>query len=185
MRIIGGRWRSRRVRFPAGAGLRPTPDRLRETLFNWLGAWIEGRRVLDLFAGSGALGLEALSRGAAAAVFLERSRTAARALEANVQGLGAVTAEVRCADALAWLRGASEAFDLVFIDPPYAQDLVRPALDILAERRLLGPGHRVYVERPKPAKLPAGWEVLRRACAGSAEGLLSVRDAAAGADSVD
>src|SRR5215216_3941131 len=108
LRIIGGAWRGRRFRFPAGE-IRPTPDRVRETLFNWLASRITGARCLDLFAGSGALGLEALSRGAADVVFVERERRAATAIEALLQEWGATNARVVCADALAWLRGASAA----------------------------------------------------------------------------
>ena len=146
LRIIGGAWRSRRIRFPAAAQLRPTPDRVRETLFNWLGPWIEGRRVLDLFAGSGALGLEALSRGAAGAVFVEQSRGAAAALRENAAMLGASGAGVVCGDALGFLDRTRDTFDLAFVDPPYSSGLAQPALDRLVSRGLLREGGRIYVE---------------------------------------
>lgn len=152
LRIIGGVWRSRRIRFPGDPGLRPTPDRVRETLFNWLGPWVEGRRVLDLFAGSGALGFEALSRGAAETVFVERSRTAADALRANAAALGASGATVVCNEALNFLRREEGGFDLVFIDPPYASDLARPALESLLSGHILREGGYVYLEEDVHAK---------------------------------
>ncbi len=146
LRIVGGAWRSRRIRFPGAAQLRPTPDRVRETVFNWLGPWVEGRRVLDLFAGSGAMGFEALSRGAAEVVFVERSRVVAAALKENAAVLGAAGASVVCADALDFLDRAGDGFDLAFIDPPYSSRLMQPALDRLVSRGLLRKGGYIYVE---------------------------------------
>src|SRR5512134_933490 len=119
LRIIGGRWRSRRLRFPPLPGLRPTPDRVRETLFNWLTPVIAGARCLDLFAGSGALGIEALSRGAAAVTFVERHPQAVRGLRANLAQLRAEGARVEQADALLWLRQAPQPFTVVFLNPPF------------------------------------------------------------------
>jgi 16S rRNA (guanine966-N2)-methyltransferase len=121
MRVIGGQWGGRRLQAPAGAATRPTSDRVREALFSILGERVDGARVLDLFAGSGALGIEALSRGAAEATFVDSSPGAVKAVNANLQALGA-EAEVRRADARVFLRGASGAgrhYDLVFLDPPY------------------------------------------------------------------
>ncbi|MGH8274665.1 MAG: 16S rRNA (guanine(966)-N(2))-methyltransferase RsmD [Gammaproteobacteria bacterium] len=202
LRIVGGHWRSRRLRFPAAPGLRPTPDRLRETLFDWLGEWIVGRRVLDLYAGSGALGIEALSRGAAEAVFIERSASVAAALRKNLarldvapssrQDAGAPTARIECTDALGFLRDAPGFFDLVFLDPPYASDLAFASFALLAANPLLTPDHRVYLEQPTLARigrdkprsgavvndLPAGWELLKSARAGGARGALLRREAA-------
>lgn len=173
IRIIGGAWRSRRVRFPAAPGLRPTPDRVRETLFNWLGSLVEGARVLDLFAGSGALGLEALSRGAARVEFVERRRSVAAALRANLERLGGdERGQVRCGDALAWLHSARGPFDLVFMDPPYASALAEPALALLAERDLLSPRHRIYVEAGADATWASRWEVLKRTRAGEVHAAL-------------
>jgi 16S rRNA (guanine966-N2)-methyltransferase len=169
LRIIAGRHRGRRLRFPAGVEIRPTPDRVRETLFNWLQPRIDGARVLDLFAGSGALGLEALSRGAAEVVFVERERRAAAAIEAVLQEWGETNAQVVCADALAWLRGSSatSGYDIVFLDPPYDADLLAPASAALAGK--LGPDARIYVERrvrePLPP-LPGSWNELRAGRAG-------------------
>lgn len=174
LRIVGGAWRSRRIRFPGTANLRPTPDRVRETLFNWLGAWIEGRRVLDLFAGSGALGLEALSRGAGETVFVERSREAAEALEANVALLGTATASVVRDDAQRFLARNDSVYDLVFVDPPYASGLAEPILGLLDDRRLVRPEGYVYVEQSaqghgaKPALfLPPGFTLHREIRAGA------------------
>jgi 16S rRNA (guanine966-N2)-methyltransferase len=169
LRIIAGRHRGRRLRFPAGVDIRPTPDRVRETLFNWLQPRIDGSRVLDLFAGSGALGLEALSRGAAQVVFVERDRRAAAAIEAVLHEWNQMNARVVRADALEWLVAANAAspFDIVFLDPPYDAELLTPASIALAGR--LAPEARVYVERrvrePLPP-LPSGWNELRAGRAG-------------------
>ena len=178
LRIIGGTWRSRRIRFPGGPELRPTPDRVRETLFNWLGSWVEGRRVLDLFAGSGALGLEALSRGAAEAVFVERSRVAADALRANAAALGASGVTVVCNEALNFLRREKGGFDLVFIDPPYASDLARPVLKRLLSGHILCEGGYVYLEEGGNAgaasisEICPGLRVYREVHAGTVYGRL-------------
>ncbi len=125
VRIVGGRWRGTKLPVPEVAGLRPSSDRVRETLFNWLQSALPGARVLDLFAGTGALGLEALSRGAASAALVERDRTACAGLRASIDRLGAGdTAGLIQADALAWLNGTTEGpFDIVFVDPPFADDL--------------------------------------------------------------
>lgn len=179
LRIVGGAWRSRRLYVPAGPGVRPTPDRARETLFNWLGPWIEGKRVLDLFAGSGALGLEALSRGAASAVFVEASRPAVQAIEANIAALGADTASLVRMDARHYLERAGDGFDLVFIDPPYSSGLASIALEQLREQRRLNPGGFVYVEvgaqgdaRPLHKTLAGHWRVHRALRAGAVHGRL-------------
>jgi 16S rRNA (guanine966-N2)-methyltransferase len=119
LRVVAGAYRGRRLQAPPGAGTRPTSDRVREALFSILGD-VEGRHVLDLFAGSGALAIEALSRGAASAVLVERDRRAADAIRANLDAVGAGEAELIRADALPWLGRAGRTFDLVFIDPPYS-----------------------------------------------------------------
>ena len=163
LRIIAGRHRGRRLRFPAGVAIRPTPDRVRETLFNWLQPRIAGARVLDLFAGSGALGLEAVSRGAAHAVLVEHDRELAaslRALAGRLEGGDAI--EVVQADALAWLHGQPDgAFDLAFVDPPFDANLWGGVLPALAPK--LAAAGWLYVEAPAegtPA-LPHDW-VLHR-----------------------
>lgn len=165
VRIIGGEWRSRLLEFPPAAALRPTPDRVRETLFNWLGQRLDGLACLDLFAGSGALGFEALSRGAERVVMVEQDRAVARALRDNAERLQAARAEVVQAEALRWLEGCAEAFDVVFLDPPYASDLASRALERLAGR--LRPGARVYVERGSALAPPAPWRVFREDRAGA------------------
>jgi 16S rRNA (guanine966-N2)-methyltransferase len=169
LRIIAGRHRGRRLRFPAGVEIRPTPDRVRETLFNWLQPRIEQARVLDLFAGSGALGLEALSRGAAHVTFVEKDRRAAAAIEAVTREWGETGARVSCTGALEWLmaNGAEPPFDIVFLDPPYESNLLEAAATTLVSR--LAADARVYLERrardPLPA-LPGGWKELRAGRAG-------------------
>lgn len=165
VRIIGGRWRSRLVKFPPTTSLRPTPDRVRETLFNWLGQRLDGLKCLDLFAGSGALGFEALSRGAARVVMVERDREALGALRDSARELGAEGLEIVQAEALAFLASDREKYDVVFLDPPYASDLARRALDKLAPR--LEPGARVYVETAAPLDAGAAWRVLREDRAGA------------------
>jgi 16S rRNA (guanine966-N2)-methyltransferase len=169
LRIIAGRHRGRRLQFPAGVDIRPTPDRVRETLFNWLQPRIEQARVLDLFAGSGALGLEALSRGAAHVTFVEKDRRAAAAIEAVTREWGEAGARVSCTGALEWLvsNGAEPPFDIVFLDPPYDSNLLETAATALAGR--LAADARLYLERrardPLPA-LPGGWKELRAGRAG-------------------
>lgn len=170
LRIIGGRHRARRLRFPAGVEIRPTPDRVRETLFNWLQPRLEGARVLDLFAGSGALGLEALSRGAAQATFVERDRKAASAIDELLREWRETTGTVICGDALAWLGNpGAHAFDIVFLDPPYDTSLLADTASALDAHARLAPDARVYLERrarePLPA-LPARWRELRAGRAG-------------------
>ena len=167
LRIIGGRWRRRQLAIAAVEGLRPTPDRVRETLFNWLGQDLDGCYCLDLFAGSGALGLEAASRGAAEVTLVEADAGAVRQLLAHCQTLAAGAAvRVQRGDALHFLRDVQpqHAFDVVFIDPPYALGALPQCLELLP--RLLAPGARVYVEDAAPPAVPAGWEVLRQDRAG-------------------
>lgn len=168
VRIVAGQWRGRRIAVPALPGLRPTPDRVRETLFNWLAPRLPGSRCLDLFAGSGALGIEALSRGAASCVFVESSPAAARGLRATLATLGAGEARCETGDALAWLARAEGPFDLVFLDPPFGSALLAAALARLAEGTLLAPDARVYLETAAadPVSLPEGWEWLRQRRAG-------------------
>ena len=165
VRIIAGKWRSRIVSFPAAAQLRPTPDRVRETLFNWLGQGLEGLACLDLFAGSGALGFEAASRGAARVVMVECDRSIARGLRESASALGAAGLEVVESDALAYLRRDGERFDVAFVDPPYASDLAAEALAALPGR--LEPGARVYVESARALSPGAAWRALREDRAGA------------------
>jgi 16S rRNA (guanine966-N2)-methyltransferase len=168
LRIIGGRWRGRKLRFPPVEGLRPSPDRVRETLFNWLQPFIEGARCLDLFAGSGAFGLEALSRGAAEVVLVDREPRVIAQLEAHRELLGAEGLQLVRADALAYLQGPPSPFDIVFLDPPFRRGLLGPCCEALAAG-WLQPGARVYIEAEAELEalpLPAGWEVVRSKRAG-------------------
>jgi len=165
VRIIAGQWRSRVIHFPASSELRPTPDRVRETLFNWLGQRLDGLDCLDLFAGSGALGFEALSRGAARVVMLERDRRVAAALRESARVLGAESAQVVETDAMAWLDRTGERFDVAFVDPPYASELAAKALAKLPPR--LNAGARVYVEAREALAVGLPWRVLREDRAGA------------------
>jgi 16S rRNA (guanine966-N2)-methyltransferase len=166
LRIIGGRWRGRRLPIPLQPGLRPTADRIRETLFNWLAPVIAGSRCLDCFAGSGAIGLEAASRGAAAVVMLEHNGLVARQLLQNVAKLGAAEVAVQQTDAMHWLAYApAEPFDICFLDPPFQSDLLASALAPLIARGWLANEALVYLEMDKAASwptLPADWSWLRQ-----------------------
>ncbi|MFC0678942.1 16S rRNA (guanine(966)-N(2))-methyltransferase RsmD [Lysobacter korlensis] len=163
VRLIGGRWRGTKLAVPDVAGLRPTSDRVRETLFNWLMPVLPGASVLDLFAGSGALGLEALSRGAARAVLVERDAGLAAAMRETTARLdGGEAATVVQSDALAWLGAQPDAqFDIAFVDPPFAAGLWSAALEALSPK-LRAQGW-LYVESPPDAHwaLPAGWQLHR------------------------
>jgi 16S rRNA (guanine966-N2)-methyltransferase len=165
VRIIGGKFRSRIVRFPDASLIRPTPDRVRETLFNWLGQRLDGLDCLDLFAGSGALGFEALSRGARRVVMVERDRGVARGLRESAAALDARGAEVVEDDAIAYLARTRDTFDVAFVDPPYASELAAQALALIGPR--LRPGARVYVERDTPIDFGGSWTVLREDRAGA------------------
>lgn len=142
---------------PAVPGVRPTPDRVRETLFNWLGQDLSGASCLDLFAGSGALGLEALSRGARRVIAVERDPRVARVLRQNAESLAAENFTLVCADAPTWLAGSTERFDVIFADPPFDLPFWPEIWPRLAER--LAPGGVVYAESGVPLALPAGWMV--------------------------
>jgi 16S rRNA (guanine966-N2)-methyltransferase len=168
VRIIGGAWRSRRIAFPASEGLRPTPDRVRETVFNWLAPYLPGAACLDLFAGSGAFGFEALSRGARRAVLVEKRLEVVAALRHNREQLKAGHADIVHADAVEFLRGPAEAFDIVFIDPPYASGLLGPCIEALGTGGWLKPGAFIYLEAPEgeAPPLPPGWQLVRSKTAG-------------------
>jgi 16S rRNA (guanine(966)-N(2))-methyltransferase RsmD len=164
LRIIGGIWRSRTIRIAPRAELRPTPDRVRETLFNWLGQELTGKDCLDLFAGSGALGFEAASRGARRVVMVERDAPAFRMLQANRSELGATQVELARVDALEFLRGNDAQYDIVFLDPPFRSDSWERVLSLLGPR--LKNGALVYCESGG-ARAPApGWKTWRSARAG-------------------
>lgn len=170
LRIIAGEWRSRRFSFTEQPGLRPTPDRVRETLFNWLSAHIEGARCLDLFAGSGALTLEALSRGARHVLACDLSREVVHSLRGHLQTLNCDRAEIRQQDALSLLASPPESpFELAFIDPPFHQDLLLPTCRALEDNGWLTPDALIYTEsETPPAQLafPSAWQLHREKKAG-------------------
>jgi 16S rRNA (guanine(966)-N(2))-methyltransferase RsmD len=167
VRIIGGVWRSRLVIFPPRQDLRPTPDRVRETLFNWLGQDLTGRTCLDLFAGSGALGFEAASRGARQVVMVERDPATFRALAASRAALDAAAVELKRADALEFLRDHGGVYDVVFLDPPFKADYWPRLVPLLP--RHLAPGALVYHEGAARPVLPSGWAVHREGRAGQVD----------------
>jgi 16S rRNA (guanine966-N2)-methyltransferase len=170
VRIIGGVWRGRRVSFPDIPELRPTPDRVRETLFNWLQHSLVETRCLDLFAGSGALGLEALSRGAAEVVFVEQSQAAARTLQEQLTRFGGqIKGRVMEMGAARFLRTPDRPFDMVFLDPPFGRDALDEYIPALDAGNWVSPGGLVYLENERAAgvpHLPAHWELLKSKSAG-------------------
>lgn len=168
IRIIGGDLRNSRLNVPDLPGLRPTPERVRETLFNWLAPTIVGVRALDLCAGTGALGIEALSRGAAAVQFVEPERAAAEALRANLTRLKAQGGEVAAMEAARFLQGAVRPFGLVFLDPPFALQLWTSLAQRLEQGGWLAEAALIYVESPQGASfaLPSNWVLHREGHAG-------------------
>jgi 16S rRNA (guanine966-N2)-methyltransferase len=169
LRIIAGRYRGRTLVFNQVEGLRPTPDRIRETLFNWLQPVIAGARCLDMFAGSGLLGIEALSRGASEVVFLESQEPALNQLKNNIEKLGLDNATLVYGDAFTAVKAIEKPFDIVFLDPPFHQGLLIRAMEQLANSKLVKPSGRVYVESEHEitgALIPEGWEIVRAKKAG-------------------
>lgn len=170
VRIIAGAWRGRRIHFPDMPALRPTPDRVRETLFNWLQHSVAGTRVLDLFAGSGALGLEALSRGAREAVFVEQFPAAARALQEQLARFGgSARGRILEMGAARFLRTPVEPFDIAFLDPPFGANALAEYIPLLDGGGWLKPNGLVYLENERTAGVPAlpgHWEVLKSKSAG-------------------
>ncbi|MGH8746262.1 MAG: 16S rRNA (guanine(966)-N(2))-methyltransferase RsmD [Burkholderiales bacterium] len=164
VRIVGGFWRSRLIRVPSRPGLRPTPDRVRETLFNWLGQDLAGLSCLDLFAGSGALGFEAASRGATRVVMVESDPATIESLRASRTALGAERVAIVSSEAFAYLAAVSERFDVVFLDPPFRQNALAAVLEALSPR--LAPHARVYLEGAALPPVPEPWRELRQRRAG-------------------
>ncbi|UNK27983.1 16S rRNA (guanine(966)-N(2))-methyltransferase [Serratia plymuthica] len=177
IRIIGGQWRGRKLPVPNSPGLRPTTDRVRETLFNWLAPVIQGARCLDCFAGSGALGLEALSRYAGSATLLEFERPVAQQLEKNLallQGKGTVVNT----NTLSWLAGNGQPFDVVFLDPPFRKGLLAETVTLLEQQGWLADEAWIYVEAEAEnaaADVPANWQLHREKVAGQVAYRLYVR----------
>ncbi len=179
LRIIGGQWRSRRLSFTPATGLRPTTDRVRETLFNWLAPMIRGARCADLFAGSGALGLEALSRGAAHCDFVDSSSTACKNISEHLHALKASDrAQTAQMQAGRFLMETQRCYDLVFIDPPFAADLIEPTCLLLDQQKLLCEEAMIYIETGarEEAIIPiANWQLHREKTAGDVVSRLYIR----------
>jgi len=171
LRIIAGKYRGRRLPFPDAEGLRPTPNRVRETLFNWLMPYIKGARCLDAFAGSGALTFEALSRGASEVVALEKNKVVYQSLQACAQTFGETNLILSCVDSLNWLNKTPvHAFDIIFLDPPFAADLLANCFKTLASLGWLAPNGLVYCEQtkfPSQEEIPLGWKILKQEKAGA------------------
>ncbi|NDL64561.1 16S rRNA (guanine(966)-N(2))-methyltransferase [Acerihabitans arboris] len=178
IRIIGGQWRGRKLPVPDSPGLRPTTDRVRETLFNWLAPMIQGARCLDCFAGSGALGLEALSRHAGVATLLEQDRSVAGQLEKNITLLGAANGKVMVTDSLRWLAQPGTPYDLVFLDPPFRHGLIDQTVRLLEQNDWLAPGAWIYIEAETEnhgITVPAHWRLHREKVAGQVAYRLYIR----------
>jgi len=169
LRIIGGEWRGRKLTFKAVEGLRPTPDRVRETLFNWLGMVVPGASCIDLFAGSGALGLEALSRGAAEVIFVENSSVAVAQLKENLKKLNSSNGQAESMQAQQFLSQLTKPVDIAFLDPPFRQELLAPCIKLLSKPNMLVEGGWVYIETGLDEVLPAvpeHWQLHRQKTAG-------------------
>jgi len=170
LRIIGGQWRGRKLSFPDIEGLRPTGDRIRETVFNWLMPDIQGAQVLDLFSGSGALGLEALSRGAGTAMLIEKHPQVAANLLSHLKTLHAENAKVLSMDALQFLQqgNSGTGYNIVFIDPPFSADLWQPVVELLNQSQWLAADAWIYVETDKVStwQAPENWYLHRDKMAG-------------------
>ncbi|ELY4597622.1 16S rRNA (guanine(966)-N(2))-methyltransferase [Cronobacter malonaticus] len=179
IRIIGGQWRGRKLPVPDSPGLRPTTDRVRETLFNWLAPYLVGARCLDCFAGSGALGLEALSRYAADATLLEMERGVAQQLQKNLATLKSSAAKVVNTNTLNFLNQNGEPYDIVFVDPPFRKGLLEETLNLLETRGWLAPQALIYVESEVENGLPpvpASWQLHREKVAGQVAYRLYLRE---------
>lgn len=178
VRIIGGQWKRRSLSFLAVNDLRPTPDRVRETLFNWLQFDIQGTRCLDMFAGSGALGVEALSRGAAECVFFEKNTAQGKHLQQAILNFGQQP-QVLIGDSLQLIRQQQQAFDIVFLDPPYSLNLWQTACQLLIEQKLIHQESLIYIEADKDwtaLALPEYWQFFKSTKAGSVHSYLAKVD---------
>jgi 16S rRNA (guanine966-N2)-methyltransferase len=179
IRIIGGKWRSRKVSFETKDTLRPTPDRVRETLFNWLSPHVAGADCLDLYAGSGVLGLEALSRGAKSAIAVEADRANAKCIEQNQKILQTDALTVLNKNVLDWLTREYKTFDIVFADPPYKDNLLQQTLQLLEQHNWLKVNSLIYFEQDQPLDpkmLPATWSIWRESKAGRVYYYLAIKE---------
>ncbi len=178
IRLIGGQWRGRKLPVPDSPGLRPTTDRVRETLFNWLAPKVQDAHCLDCFAGSGALGLEALSRYAADATLLEQDRAVAAQLDKNLQLLRAANGQVVVADSLRWLAQPGKPYDVVFLDPPFRKGLIDRTVQLLEQHHWLSPDAWIYIETETEngsLAIPPHWRLHREKVAGQVAYRLFVR----------
>ena len=182
LRVIGGKWRSRKIVFPITSTLRPTSDRVRETLFNWLQGDIIEANCLDLFAGSGACGIEALSRGARSTLFIEKNKISAFAISENLEKLGNTHHRVLNRDSLIWLKENQlhdeSKFDIVFIDPPFKDTLIYLSARLLEESDKITAGCKIYIENGQSLeleKLPKNWQLIKQSRAGAVHYFLFVR----------
>ena len=172
VRIIGGNWRGRKIPVPDAQGLRPTPDRVRETLFNWLQPFLHGAKCLDLFAGSGALGIEAVSRGAASSLLIEQDRETAETLRESLRMLDADKIAVHQADALQWIKTTNQVFDIIFLDPPFGKNMIEQCLSLLAESECVVEQTLIYVESESIWQAEKNVEVIKQAKAGQVHYML-------------
>lgn len=169
VRIIAGKWRGRKLDVIDAPGLRPTPDRLRETLFNWIQQEIVGARCLDLFAGTGALGFEALSRDAAEVVMIESDPKIVESLKLHAELLKSENHIIELADGLSWIKPGIRPFDIIFLDPPFRQDYIVKCCDLIIKESLLNPHGLVYIESEKNLKMPNGWQIKKQKTAGQVQ----------------
>lgn len=179
LRIIGGTWRSRKIPFAVDAGVRPTPDRVRETLFNWLQPVIQGARCLDLYSGSGALSFEALSRGASTVVMVDEDLRVIQQLQKNADLLQADNVQIMWTDAFEYLLGKAQPFDVVFLDPPFRDDVLAECCQRIERYGWLAPKAWIYIEtdeRRTMTDLPDNWEIIHRKTAGQVAYYLILRD---------
>jgi 16S rRNA (guanine966-N2)-methyltransferase len=175
IRIIAGKWRGRKLDVIDSPDLRPTPDRIRETLFNWLQQEIVGARCLDLFAGTGALAFEALSRGAAEVFMIESNPKIVETLKQHAETLGCEGHTIQLADATSWLKQGINGFDIIFLDPPFRQGYIEQCCVLIQEESLLKSNGLVYIESEKSIKLPEGWNIKKQTRAGQVQSLLIQR----------
>ncbi len=172
IRIIAGKWRGRKLEVIDSPGLRPTPDRVRETLFNWIQQEIVGARCLDLFAGTGVLAFEALSRDASEVVLVESDPKIVESLKQHAETLGSENHTIQLADALSWLKQGIKGFDIIFLDPPFNQGYIEKCCALIIEESLLNVNGLVYIESEKNLALPDGWQLKKQKNAGQVQSLL-------------
>lgn len=172
VRIIAGQWRGRKLDVLDSPGLRPTPDRIRETLFNWIQEEIVGARCLDLFAGTGALGFEALSRGAAEVTLVESNPKLIELLKQHAEMLGSENHIIQLADAMSWLKQGIKGFDIIFLDPPFKEGYIEQCCSIISEESLLNDNGMVYIESEKELTLPEVCKIKKQTKAGNVQSML-------------